>query len=806
MQRTLVILCLQWLFAVGGAALSFPALAATTSESERLSTTAISCTERPTDRLCRESGADWVWLEADHPRQLGAMLGNWQLLVDRTRVAAIRIRIVDQTGVHVRQIKDGEFGTHWSLGANYRFTIAPAGADVSALAIGFHQPDDIGLVRSIKALSSRAHSNFASAWLAVIAFVGGVLALSLVYNLFLLLWLKTHFQRWYVAWVACALGYLLLWSGGIFFVLPDAANASGIRIERVLLGGLVAAASLFFVEFMEDGTLPQRLKTSIRGIAVIAFAASLMAACDNLLPAKATDLLLNLVFVATMLCMLVGIACAVARKSRLAWFFILAWAPSLIVFGIRIARNLSVFGQSDAIDIAGFFAIAFEAAALSLGIADRFRTLRQLSDMEAAERETLTRLATTDPMTGCCNRMAFQAELSRLEAIDAQADLIIIDVDLLKETNDTAGHDVGDALIVAVGERLCQASGAESIVARLGGDEFAVILWGDARGRIDAVRALITQPDALALANAVVPLSLSAGHAATTGEHGGIRRLYKEADLALYRAKSEGRGHWRAFDDSLRDEDEARRRMIVEAQVGILRREFLVHFQPIVDLRTNVLVKHEALLRWQHPVRGLLLPGEFLSALDEPYLLKPIQEDVLETALRAVACGTTPIVAVNFIAAQLQGEQAATVVLDRIRAHGVPPCSLTIEVKETVALSRSNDQVFRCLAAVAKAGVGVALDDFGTGYASLVHLRDMPTTILKIDRSLVSALPHDAVSLSIVGSIIALGHALGKRIVAEGVETEDQADTLRVLGCDWGQGYLFGYAQALSDVAKRFAA
>ena len=133
MQRTLVILCLQWLFAVGGAALSFPALAATTSESERLSTTAISCTERPTDRLCRESGADWVWLEADHPRQLGAMLGNWQLLVDRTRVAAIRIRIVDQTGVHVRQIKDGEFGTHWSLGANHRFTVTPAGGAVSPM-------------------------------------------------------------------------------------------------------------------------------------------------------------------------------------------------------------------------------------------------------------------------------------------------------------------------------------------------------------------------------------------------------------------------------------------------------------------------------------------------------------------------------------------------------------------------------------------------------------------------------------------------------------------------------------------------
>ena len=186
--------------------------------------------------------------------------------------------------------------------------------------------------------------------------------------------------------------------------------------------------------------------------------------------------------------------------------------------------------------------------------------------------------------------------------------------------------------------------------------------------------------------------------------------------------------------------------------------------------------------------------------------MKPIQHDVLETALCAVASGATSMVAVNFIAAQLQGELAAAAVLDLIRAHGVPPGSLTIEVKETVALSRSNDQVFRCLAAVAKAGVGVALDDFGTGYASLIHLRDMPTTILKIDRSLVSALPHDAISLSIVNSIITLGHTLGKRIVAEGVETEDQADTLRALGCDWGQGYLFGYPQALPDIAKRFAA
>ena len=806
MLRAPFIICLEWLLAIGVAVSGLPALAASTPEAQQLSMSAVDCARHPTDRLCNESGSDWVWLNADRPRQLGAMPANWQLLVDRTRVDAVRIRIVDQHGVRVDEVRDGNFGGHWSLGANYRFTITTAGADVSALAIGLRGPDDIGLVRSVKAMSARAHGNFASAWLAVIAFVGGVLTLSLVYNLFLLLWLKTRFQRWYVAWVACTLGYLLLWSGGIFFVLPDAANAWGIRVERVLLGGLVAAASLFFAEFMEDGTLPKRMKTTIRWMAVIAFAAGVMAALDKLLPPKATDLVLNLVFVATTLCMLVGIAWAIRRKSRLGWFFLLAWAPSLIVFGIRIARNLGVFGQSDAIDMAGFFAIAFEAAALSLGIADRFRTLRQLSDMASAEREALTRLATTDPMTGCCNRVVFQAELARLDAIGAPADLVVIDIDHLKETNDTAGHVVGDALIIAVGERLRQAAGAESVVARLGGDEFAVVFWGDARERVEAVRAMVIRPDVVLLAAATIPLSISAGYAATAGEQGGVRRLYKNADLALYRAKSEGRGHWREFDDSLRDEDEARRRLIVEAQAGVLRGEFLVHFQPIVDLRTRVLVKHEALLRWQHPVRGLLLPGEFLSALDEPDLLNPIQQDVLETALRAVATGATPMVAVNFVAAQLQGELAAAAVLDLIRVHGVAPGSLTIEVKETVALSRSNDQVFRCLAAVAKAGVGVALDDFGTGYASLVHLRDMPTTILKIDRSLVSELPHDAVSLSIVNSVIALGHTLEKRIVAEGVETEAQADTLRALGCDWGQGYLFGHAQALPDVSVRVAA
>ncbi len=504
------------------------------------------------------------------------------------------------------------------------------------------------------------------------------------------------------------------------------------------------------------------------------------------------DRALNLGFISTLLTIGIGSAIAIRRGSRTVWFYLAGWSPPLIVFGIRIARNFGVATQSDIVDMLTFIAIALEAVILSLAIADRFRELRRQRDAADVERETLRRVATTDPLTGLSNRAAFQEWLTQLPATGG-ADLVIIDVDHLKETNDLAGHDAGDALILAAGERLRAAAGAEARVARMGGDEFSVILTGDQRARLPAVLDAIATSSAEPIEHRArqLSLSMSAGHAVWTAEGDGSTELYKKADLALYRAKAQARGGWCSYDESMHDEVEADRQTVAEARRGIDRGEFQLYFQPVVDLATGRIVNHEALLRWNHPTYGLLLPADFIAIFDDVRTAGAIQPQVLAMALDHAAA-TGGRVSVNFLGSQLQGEAGAAEILGQLAARGLKGPSLIVEVTETVMLGRHDAPIIDCLHRLRAAGVAVALDDFGTGYASLIHLRDFPADVLKIDRSFIAGLPGDEGSQKIVRAIIALAHGLGKRVVAEGIETEAQQDFLHALGCDLGQGFLLG--------------
>jgi len=757
---------------------------------------------------CRPAGAgaDWTFIEVARPRV--AELGReWRLLVDQTRFSALRLAVMRADGPPlVIGGPTSELSPNTTLGNRLAFTVPVAPAAVTRICLGFKDLDDLVMMRSVKAVSSAAFERHVDRWLVLASAVCGILFCALVTNLFLMTWLRSDFQRWNVVWLASGLTYTLFWTGGITLFLPALDGAYRVRADIVLASILVGSATGFFFDFVERGKMPERLVHAGRVCSAVIPLCGLLAALDKFLPARPADLLLNIAFVASILLVAAGIVHGIRRGSRAVWFYLAAWTAPMIVFMLRVARNFGLLGQSDMIDMASFIAIAFEAVVLSIAVADRFREFLRQRDAADAERDTLRRVANTDALTGLANRAAFGARIATLGQ-HGGADLLIVDLDDLKEANDAAGHDAGDALIIEAGRRLTEATGGRGLVARIGGDEFAVLLVDGERGGLQPVLDLVERSGEQRLTHGgqLLAVGFSGGLSSWTAGDGSPERLAKEADLALYRAKADGRGCWRAYSSEICDEQEARRWWIAQARTGLERGELELHFQPIVDLRTQEVSYHEALLRWRHPERGLIRPGEFGQAFDDPALSIAIQGWVLEQALDALAAGRADgglqALSVNFLACQLQGRRAAKHILERLAARGLPPSALTVEVTENVVLGRPGGPVVECLRGLRKEGVGVSLDDFGTGYASLVHLRELPADVLKIDRSFIAGLERDAESTKIVRAIVSLAHNLGRKVVAEGIETDDQREFLRRLGCDLGQGHLLGRPRPLARVA-----
>ena len=751
-------------------------------------------------RPCSATGPDWTWVEIANPEALSTLPPKFELFVDQVRFETQRIEIETSAGPIVIERKGDSLEKQWALGQNLKFDVDTAGADIRSVRIGFEKIDDIGLMRAVRAMTPAAAVAHEQRWSALVALVTGILACSFIYNVFLLTWLKTTFQRWYVLWVASAIAYMLLWTGGIFYVFPELAGPSGIRLGLIAVAMVISTATAFFFELIEPGKLPRTLIQLGRASAAAVFVSGLLAAADQYIDATIGDRALNYAFIAATICIAISLVIAIRRGSRTVWFYLAGWSPPLIVFGLRVARNFGVVTQSDVVDMLTFGAIALEAVVLSLAIADRFRALARERDAADVERETLRRVATTDPLTGLSNRAAFQDWLARLHG-DVAADLVVVDVDHLKETNDIAGHDAGDALILAAAARLRAAAGEGARVARIGGDEFGIILAGEQRHLLTGVLSAIAGPGApIEHLGRQLQLSMSAGHAEWVAGRDTPIGIYKKADLALYRAKAQARGGWCSYADSMHDEVEANRQIIVEARAGIERGEFEMHFQPVVDLASGRIVNHEALLRWHHPSRGMLRPADFAAAFEDARTAALILAKVIGLALDWAAAGGGRV-SVNFLGSQLQGEAGAGEILDAVAARGLETGRLIVEVTETVVIGRHDGPIIECLHRLRTAGVAIALDDFGTGYASLIHLRDFPADVLKIDRSFVAGLPGDEGSQKIVRAIVALAHGLGKRVVAEGIETEAQREFLYGLGCDLGQGYLLGEPVPAGHVA-----
>jgi diguanylate cyclase (GGDEF)-like protein/PAS domain S-box-containing protein len=449
----------------------------------------------------------------------------------------------------------------------------------------------------------------------------------------------------------------------------------------------------------------------------------------------------------------------------------------------------------------------------SLRYGGRLARVVAMRDISARKRseDHIRRLAHHDSLTELPNRSLF---LDRLGLAMAQARrdgrpmaVLQLDLDHFKDINDTLGHPAGDTLLRACARRLQSIVHDTDTVARVGGDEFAIILTGLDRP-IDAGH--VAQR---IIARLLEPVSCQ-GHEVHTGTSIGITifpdddtdpdQLLRNADIALYRAKANGRNTYSFFVEAMKRQIERRKELEAELRRAIAGHEFALHYQPQIRLADRKVVGMEALLRWYHPIRGLVPPIEFLSVAEDAGLIVPIGLEVLSQACaQARAWLDSGLdfgrIAVNLAPAQFKARNLTYAVNDALQSAGLDALHLGLEVTEGAFLGRGTERVAETLARLREMNVLIALDDFGTGYASLAHLKRFPIDRLKIDGSLVRDIGIDRENTAIVRTVISLGHSLGLEVVAEGVETEAQCAFLLEHGCDGAQGYLFGRPIAAAD-------
>jgi diguanylate cyclase (GGDEF)-like protein/PAS domain S-box-containing protein len=425
--------------------------------------------------------------------------------------------------------------------------------------------------------------------------------------------------------------------------------------------------------------------------------------------------------------------------------------------------------------------------------------ITQRTQAEAA----LQHQAFHDALTGLPNRALFLDRLghalARAHRHDVTVGVLFLDLDRFKFVNDSLGHAAGDLLLVAVAERLKGCLGEEDTVARFGGDEFAILLGevDEASTMLRVAESVIEVLDAPFRLNGhdvVTPTSI--GIVASTPQYTPADML-RDADVALYRAKAKGRGRYEVFDETMNAQALERLELEADLRTALERGEFTVYYQPKVALATGRLAGMEALVRWQHPRRGLIVPAAFISLAEETGLIRPLGQWVLEEACRQTkhwhehVPGLTLVTSVNLSARQFQQPTLVADVAAALRQSGVDPGCIQLEITESAAMEDAEAAV-TILQQLKALGVQLAIDDFGTGYSSLAYLKRFPVDELKIDRAFVSGLRLGSEEASIVKAVASLGHALKVSIVAEGIETADESWQVHALGCEIGQGYYFG--------------
>ena len=440
---------------------------------------------------------------------------------------------------------------------------------------------------------------------------------------------------------------------------------------------------------------------------------------------------------------------------------------------------------------------------VSGGSGETLIVARDITHQKSTEEQAVW-MANHDPLTRLPNRIVLQGRLDTLANNARRSDgcaLLVLDVDNFKLINDTLGHDAGDALLCAVADRLRNAVRSEDLVARLGGDEFAVVT--DARSdeeiSIAGDRILQALHEPFVHDGRLIECNASIGASLWPRDGSERSELMKAADVALYSAKSGGRGQLKIFASALRNEFQTRHSMISLAKRALSSDDILPYYQPKVRLCDGEIMGFEALLRWRDSANRLQPPERLKAAFEDPLLSAAISNRMIERTLadmrrwldQGLDLGQ---VAINVAAAEFRSNRFAEKLLEKLEARKIPPHCLQVEVTETVFLGRGAEYVGRALRRLKRSGVTIALDDFGTGYASLAHLMQFPVDALKIDQSFIRGIGKTDEAEAITRAIVNLGQSLDIEIIAEGVETADQEAHLIGLGCQAAQGYLYSKA------------
>ncbi|WP_409566539.1 putative bifunctional diguanylate cyclase/phosphodiesterase [Methylobacterium sp. E-065] len=438
-------------------------------------------------------------------------------------------------------------------------------------------------------------------------------------------------------------------------------------------------------------------------------------------------------------------------------------------------------------------------------------TLEDVSARKASEARA-DEMARLDPLTGLPNRLLLRERLAealaRLQRNGEPYALLLIDLDRFKPVNDTLGHPIGDLLLAKVADRLRSTVRPTDTVARIGGDEFVILQTG-------IREAGNTQALARRIVDLISRTYMVDGHLLTIGASVGVAlaptdgetadKLLKNADLALYRAKLDGRGTYRFFEPEMDARMQARRRLELDMRQALARREFQLHYQPQLQLDGDRLIGCEALIRWKHPERGLISPLDFIPLAEEIGLIVPIGEWVIRQACRdATTWPAGMSVAVNVSPAQFKSDRLVETIISALTSSGLSARRLEVEITEGVLLQES-EKTLQTLHRLRELGVRVSMDDFGTGYSSLSYLRSFPFDKIKIDRSFVKDLASKPDGDAIIRAIAGLGKSLGMTTVAEGVETPEQMQRIRDEGCTDVQGYLISKPIPADDLLQFLA-